>query len=68
MNKKNDWFVKKQEKFFFCYSEKIASFLIEEKGLSFITEAFSLHGHKFVLFETSEQLDKALKEYQQMKN
>ncbi|MFE4073407.1 hypothetical protein [Peribacillus sp. YIM B13477] len=69
MNMKNDWFVKKKERFYFCYSEKQAYFLIEVKGITFITEALrTSDSKKFYLFERTEQLEAALKEYRKMKS
>ncbi|WP_195536194.1 hypothetical protein [Bacillus paralicheniformis] len=66
---RNDsWTNQKSEKYFFCYSEKLSYFLIEIKGLKFITEAIrEKDGKKFVLFERSRRVVEALDEYDELK-
>ncbi|TMN23159.1 hypothetical protein [Lentibacillus cibarius] len=58
----------KNEKYFFCYSGKLAYFLIEVKGLKYITKAKRYQDDiVFTLFEKDEQLKKALDEYDKLK-
>ncbi|MBT2667330.1 hypothetical protein J7J00_17780 [Bacillus sp. ISL-4] len=53
-----------QEKYFFCYSTNLMDFLRYEKGIKFICTAFHDQTNKrFWLFERTEQVADALKEY-----
>lgn len=49
------------DKYFFCYDEKIAKYLRYEKGIQFITVANHVKtGKTFYLFEQSPELTEAL--------
>ncbi|MDM5229343.1 hypothetical protein QUF73_24845 [Cytobacillus sp. NJ13] len=59
----------KNDRFFFSYSEKLSFFLIEVKGLKYITHARRMDNDKeFFLFEVTNKLESALEEYQAIKN
>lgn len=54
--------------YFFCYNGSVASYLKHIKGIPFITQAVSIkNGEQFWLFEQSEELSQALKDYKQMR-
>lgn len=56
----------KQEKFFFCYSSHMSYFLVQVKGLTYVTQARRMSDNReFFLFERNDQLSRAIEEYMQ---
>lgn len=54
----------KKARFFFCYSEHMAFYLIKVKRVFYITEAKSVMNDKrFFLFERTDELKAALDDY-----
>ena len=59
----------KSQKYFFAYNRNVFKFLHDTKGIEYITIAQDPRTQKiFTLFENTEEVTQALREYRQLKN
>lgn len=63
------WSNQKRKRYAFVYSKRLAYYLIEVKGLKYITQAKRMSDNApFFLFERSDRVEQAFKEYHKLKD
>ena len=59
----------KNQKYFFAYNKNVYKYLHDTKGIEYITIAQDPRTQRvFTLFENTEEVTQALKEYRELKN